>query len=63
MAEIVNLRMVRKQKERDAARVKGTEAAAKSGRSKAVKNLEKARAEKASRDLDGNLRQIPPGKD
>ena len=63
MAEIVNLRMVRKQKERDAARVKGSEAAAKSGRSKAVKNLEKARAEKASRDLDGNLRQIPPGKD
>jgi hypothetical protein len=63
MAEIVNLRQVRKQKERDAARAHGIEAAAKSGRSKALKLLEKARADKASRDLDGNLRDGQAGAD
>ena len=63
MADIVNLRKIRKQTVRDATRAKGTVAAAKSSRSKALKNLEKARAEKASRDLDGNLRQTPPGTD
>ena len=55
MAEIINLARVRKQKDREAARVHGTEAAAKSGRSKALKALQKARAEKAARDLDGKL--------
>ena len=54
MAEIVNLRTVRKQRERDAAKASGIEAAAKFGRTKALKALEKARAEKAARDLDGN---------
>ncbi len=57
MADIVNLRQVRKQKERAAARTLGIAAAAKSGRSKALKALEKARAEKAARDLDGKLRE------
>ena len=57
MAEIVNLRQVRKQKDREAARAHGIEAAAKSGRSKALKALEKARAEKAARDLDGAQRE------
>lgn len=52
MADIVNLRLVRKQKEREAARARGIEAAAKSGRSKALKALEKACAEKAAHDLD-----------
>ena len=56
MAEIVNLRQVRKQKEREEARTRGTLAAAKSGRSKALKQLEKARAEKEARDLDNHLR-------
>jgi hypothetical protein len=55
VAEIVNLRQVRKQKDREAARLRGIEAAAKSGRSKALKALEKARAEKADRALDGHL--------
>lgn len=63
LAEIINLRQVRKQKDRAAARAAGIEAAAKSGRSKALKHLEKARAEKAARDLDGNLRDAPPGPD
>jgi hypothetical protein len=53
MAEIVNLRTARKAAERDAARVKARENAAKHGRSKALKALEAARAAKASRDLDG----------
>jgi hypothetical protein len=57
VAEIVNLRQVRKQKDRAEARARGIEAAAKSGRSKALKDLEKARAEKAARDLDGKLRE------
>jgi hypothetical protein len=57
VAEIVNLRQVRKQKDREAARAKGIEAAAKSGRSKALKALEKARADKATRDLDGAQRE------
>ena len=56
MAEIVNLRTVRKQKEREAARAQGTLAAAKSGRSKALKALEKARSEKDERNLDGHKR-------
>ena len=63
MAEIINLRQVRKQKDRAAARAKGTESAAKSGRSKALQQLEKARAEKAARDLDGKLRDGPSGSD
>lgn len=56
MAEIVNLRQVRKQKERDADRARGTLAAAKSGRSKALQALEKARAEKDEQALDGHRR-------
>ena len=56
MADIVNLRQVRKQKERDAARARGIEAAAKSGRTKALKALEKARADKAGHDHDQHRR-------
>ncbi len=63
MADIVNLRQARKQKDREAARAKGIEAAAKSGRTKALKELEKARADKASRDLDGKLREGQQGSD
>ena len=57
MAEIINLRAVRKAKDRDAARAKGDENAAKFGRTKAEKSLEAARAEKARRDLDGHERE------
>jgi hypothetical protein len=56
VAEIVNLRQVRKQKDREAARLRGIEAAAKSGRSKALKTLEKARAAKVDNALDGHKR-------
>ena len=57
MAEIVNLRAVRKTRDRQAARAKGDENAAKFGRSKAEKDLEKAQAEKTRRDLDGHERE------
>lgn len=57
MAEIVNLRAARKAKERSQARAKGDENAAKFGRTKSEKDLEKARAEKAKRDLDGHARE------
>lgn len=63
MADIVNLRQVRKQKEREAARAKGTQVAAMKGRSKALKSLEDARADKAARDLDGKLRDGKSGPD
>ena len=57
MAEIVNLRQVRKQKDRETAKARGIEAAAKSGRSKALKALEKARTEKDERALDGHKKE------
>ena len=63
MAEIVNLRQVRKQRERDAARVKGTQIAAKSGRPKALQALEQARTAKAARDLDGKKLNRPGDSD
>ena len=53
MAEIVNLRAARKAKAKDAARAQGDVNAAKFGRSKAERALQKAQAEKAARDLDG----------
>ena len=57
MAEIVNLRTARKAKERETSRATGDENAAKFGRTKAEKNLEKARADKARRDLEGQVRE------
>lgn len=57
MAEIINLRAARKAKDRTAARAKGDENAAKFGRTRAEKDLEKALADKARRDLDGAKRE------
>ncbi|MCE6951622.1 DUF4169 family protein [Cereibacter sphaeroides] len=59
MAEIVNLRARRKAAERDARRRKGDENAAKHGRTKAERDLEQARAEKARADLDAHRRETP----
>ncbi len=56
MAEIVNLRSVKKQAARKAARAAGDENAAKFGRTKAERELDRARAEKSARDLDGHRR-------
>lgn len=56
MAEVINLRTAKKQAARKAARAKGDENAAKFGQSKAERQLQKAQAEKAARDLDGHRR-------
>ena len=56
MAEIVNLRTARKQAARKAARSVADAQAAKFGRSKAEKELQQARADKAARDLGAHHR-------
>ena len=57
MAKVVNLRTAKKQVPRKTARAKADENAVKFGRTKAERALEKARAEKAARDLDGAKRE------
>lgn len=56
MAEIVNLRQAKKQAARKAARSVADANAAKFGRTKVEREVEKARAEKSARDLDGHKR-------
>jgi phage protein D len=56
MAKVVNLRTVRKQAARAAARAEAEANAAKHGRTKAERALQKAEAEKAARDLDAHRR-------
>jgi hypothetical protein len=53
MSNVTNLNRFRKTKARDAKRVVADENAVKFGRSKAQKDLETARVEKAKRELDG----------
>jgi hypothetical protein len=57
MAEIVNLRQAKKQAARKAARAAGDANAAKHGQTKAERELEKARAAKATRDLAAHRRE------
>lgn len=57
MAEVVNLRTVKKQAARKAARAKGDENAAKFGLTRAEKDRQKAEAENAARDLAGHKRE------
>jgi Domain of unknown function (DUF4169) len=57
MADIVNLRQAKKQAARKAARAEADLNAAKHGRTKVEREVEKARAEKAARDLDGHKRE------
>ena len=54
MSEPVNLNKVRKARAREEARAKADENAVRYGRSKAEKELDKARQDKARRDLDGH---------
>lgn len=54
MAKVTNLNTFRKGKARAEKRARGDENAARFGRSKAEKELEKARREKARRNLDGH---------
>ena len=57
MADIVNLRSVRKAKDRLERRATADENAANFGRTKADKALTAAQADKANRDLDGAKRE------
>ncbi len=57
MGEVVNLRTAKKQAARKAARADGDAQAAKHGRTKAEKALERARAEMAARDLEAHRRE------
>ena len=57
MAKVVNLRMVKKQAARTSARAEADANAAKFGRTKAERDLEKARADKTARDLDAHRRE------
>ena len=52
----VNLNRLRKQKARAEKRARADENAVRFGRTKAEKTLERTRAEKAARDLDGHER-------
>jgi len=56
MAGVVNLNRFRKEKARAEKRAEADANAAKHGRTKAEKALDKARAEKTARDLDGHER-------
>jgi hypothetical protein len=53
MSSVTNLNQFRKAKARQDKRAKAAETAVKFGRTKAQRDLEKARAAKAKRDLDG----------
>ena len=57
MARISNLNTARKQKARAEKRARADANAVKFGRTKAEKQLDKARADKARRALDGHARQ------
>ncbi|MBL9047344.1 MAG: DUF4169 family protein [Tabrizicola sp.] len=59
MAEIVNLRQAKKQAARKAARSAADANAAMHGRTKAERELEKARADRADRTLDAHRRDNP----
>ena len=58
MAEIVNLRQVKKQAARKAARDKADANAAKFGQTRAERDLARSKAEKAARDLDSHKRDV-----
>ena len=57
MSKPVNLNRFRKQKARAGDKARADRNAAKHGRSKAERELERIRAEKAGRDLDGHERE------
>lgn len=57
MTAIINLRQAKKLRDRAEKRAAGDENAARFGRSKGQKNLEKARTDKERADLDSHKRQ------
>jgi hypothetical protein len=57
MSQPVNLNRFRKQKARAEKKARADENAVKFGRTRAEKDLDKAQADKAARDLDGHKRE------
>ncbi len=57
MAELVNLNRARKAKARESAEAKAAQNRVRFGRTKAERQLETARAEKAARELDAKKRE------
>lgn len=57
MAKVTNLNRFRKDRARAEKRAQGDENAVKHGRTKAQRALERARADRAERDLDGHERE------
>jgi Domain of unknown function (DUF4169) len=57
LAEVINLARAKKQAARMAARKTADANAAKFGRTKAEREVEKAQAERAARDLDAHKRE------
>lgn len=57
MAEVVNLRLVRKRKARDEKEAQAAENRASFGQSKSDKQKRKAEQDKLTRDLDGHKRE------
>ncbi|HYG26946.1 MAG TPA: DUF4169 family protein [Caulobacteraceae bacterium] len=57
MTEILNLNRARKAKAKAAGKAKAVENRAAFGRTKAEREVEKARAEKVARELDGKKRE------
>ena len=57
MAQIVNLRTERKRREKARDRAKAAENAARFGRSKALKELERTRAERAAAVIEAHKRE------
>lgn len=60
MAEIVNLRMARKARDRVKAEQQAAENRARFGRTKAAKQKERTDAERDARGLEGARREIEP---
>jgi len=63
MAEIVNLRMARKARNRARAEQQAQENRAKFGRTKAQKANERAEAERLAREIEGARRETDDGAD
>lgn len=59
MAEIIRLRNARKQRDRAKKRAQGDENAIKFGQTREERQLGRARADKAARDLDAHRRDMP----
>jgi hypothetical protein len=57
MSNIINLNKARKSRSKETKQAQAAENTVKFGRTKAQKSLERARAEKARRDLDGAERE------